>query len=246
MENKNSFFSIRIETRNLTDYEKSELLDEIDLVLGSIGAQSELYKFKSEKYQQEIILFRTGARKRRGQLNRICEKYIPEKVEFKVEAYSLSNYNLEIERFEKNEGYKLKEIGGSLFDDYKGEDIKICKDRKNWFMWQNKLYDILFDESGNIKKPDPRAIISIYDKKGNHGKSIFVKYLYTQNQRSIGKISYGSASQLRSSIITLGKREIYFIDLTRATGQNDNEEDLLSILEDVKSRQCFYPNVRWQ
>jgi hypothetical protein len=61
------------------------------------------------------------------------------------------------------------------------------------------------------------------------------------HHEKIGRISYGSASQLRSQAIRIGEKEIYIIDLTRTKGKNDREEDILSMCEDLKSGMVISP-----
>ena len=94
---------------------------------------------------------------------------------------------------------------------------------------------MIFHQDGTYKEPDPRNIISLIDKKGNSGKSSFFKWLSYKNPESIGRLGYGSASQLRSSAVNIGKKELYIVDLARSKSKQDREEDLLSVLEDLKS-----------
>lgn len=49
----------------------------------------------------------------------------------------------------------------------------------------------------------------------------------------IGRITFGTASQLRSSVITMGPKKLYLLDLTRTKGRADNEHDLMSALENI-------------
>ena len=72
-------------------------------------------------------------------------------------------------------------------------------------------------------------------KKGNSGKSSFFKWLYFKHNEAIGRIGYGSASQLRSSAVNIGKKKLYIVDLARSKSKDDRQEDLLSVLEDLKS-----------
>jgi hypothetical protein len=118
---------------------------------------------------------------------------------------------------------------------YDGKDIKIFNDRKKWHPWQKELYDKIWNRDGSFKDPDPRRIISIVDKKGNSGKSSFFKWLVYRNPNSIGRLGYGSASQLRSCAINIGQKNLYIVDLSRARSKTDREEDLLSVLEDLKT-----------
>lgn len=110
---------------------------------------------------------------------------------------------------------------------------------KNWLKWQIQLNDILFPKTGKIKEPDPRKIITIYDPKGNSGKSSFFKYLFFKYPEDIARISYGSAQQLRSSLVNISPHKIYIVDLARAKGRNDSEVDLLAVLEDLKNGLVF-------
>ena len=86
-----------------------------------------------------------------------------------------------------------------------------------------------------LKEADERKIINIVDKHGKSGKSQFFKYLYVKNEKQIGRISYGSAAQLRSSLVNLGERKIYIIDLPRTKGKYDSHFELLSVIEELKS-----------
>jgi len=119
--------------------------------------------------------------------------------------------------------------------EYNGKDIKIYKDKTKWRKWQTKIYDKLIDETGEFKKPDARKIISLVDFKEASGKSSFFKWLYVQHPKDIGRMGYGSSSQLRSSIINIGRKKLYIVDLPRTKGRGDKQEDLLSIIEDIKT-----------
>ena len=85
-----------------------------------------------------------------------------------------------------------------------------------------------------IREPDPRKIVFIYDEKGNSGKSSFYKYLYYYHAEDMRRITYGTASQLRTSLINIGPKKIYLIDLTRSKEKQDEPLDLLSAIKDLK------------
>ena len=57
----------------------------------------------------------------------------------------------------------------------------------------------------------------------------------------VGRISYGTASQLKSSMVNMGTKRIYIIDLARSLGKNDSQSDLLSAIEDLKSGLIINP-----
>ena len=48
-------------------------------------------------------------------------------------------------------------------DTYDGSDIIIFNDKKNFYSWQKDIYDIIYNEDGSLKTPDPKAIISLVD-----------------------------------------------------------------------------------
>lgn len=118
---------------------------------------------------------------------------------------------------------------------YEGSDIKFLSERENRYPWQNYVYDKIFeDNSSNIKDPDDRTIIWIQDSQGNTGKSKFVKYCCFSNN-TCTKISFGSASQLRSGLISTGVKKVYFIDIPRTLGVDDSMNNILSAIEDLKN-----------
>lgn len=122
-----------------------------------------------------------------------------------------------------------------LNEPYDGDDLKVFEDPKKWHSWQKEIFKKVWNLNGSLKKPNPRHIISVIDPIGNSRKLSFFKWLLVNKGNSIGRIGYGTASQLRSSVINIGKKEVYIIDLARAKSKNDREEDLLSVLKDPKS-----------
>lgn len=61
---------------------------------------------------------------------------------------------------------------------------------------------------------------------------------------SIVKVDYGLSHQLRSLVIEAGPKEVYIIDLLRTRGRNDNMDDMLSVIEEVKNRFLTSPMYR--
>lgn len=118
---------------------------------------------------------------------------------------------------------------------YVGRDIEFLAERDNRYPWQESILRKIFkDEQNTIKVADDRKIYWITDICGNSGKSKFTKYLAFNNPGII-KVSFGTATQLRSSLITAGPREVYIIDIPRTLGQDDSIDSLLSCLEDLKN-----------
>lgn len=120
--------------------------------------------------------------------------------------------------------------------EYTGRDIRILDQRENRYPWQNDVVDIVYDERREILRiSDDRTIHWITDKFGCSGKSKLVKWLCVNLPDSISKISFGSANQLRSSLVGIGPRDVYFVDMPRTLGQEDNINNIITCLEDLKN-----------
>ena len=233
-ENKNSFFTITCNTSGMPQYQLDKLDEGMDLVLESMKVNNYWFKFIHKNLDQIVYFFKTETRKRKGQLVKACQSSLPDSIDFNLEALTKFSFEEDLARMEINESFKLTNKP-SLFSDYSAQDIKIFDDPKNWHSWQKEIYDKIFHPDGSIKEPHPRHIISLVDRTGNSGKSSFFKWLFYKNPNCIGRIGYGTASQLRSGIVNIGKKPLYIVDLARSKGKGDREEDLLSVLEDVKT-----------
>lgn len=236
VENKSSFFQVTIDiipiSRN--NYQLQSLENCMDLVLSSMKVGNLWYKFIQINKEEIVYLFKSEDRKRRGQLDRYCASNIENDLLYTVKNHSSAAFHATVDRLKKNVNFKLSHHP-QMFDEYKADDIKVFDDPKKWHAWQKEIYNLIFEKDKSYKKPDQRKIISIVDKKGNSGKSSFFKWLYYNHSNTIGRIGYGSASQLRSSSVKIGKKDLYIIDLARAKSKDDKQEDLLSVLEDLKS-----------
>jgi hypothetical protein len=240
MENKSSFFSIFMNITAIKNnkYQLDELHDSMDLILNSMGLRKNCYRFEQITGDELVYYFQPDNRKRKGQLKNYCEKYlISNTVEYRVESLSKFSFESEINRLRENKNFKLMEEP-SAFEGYHGEDIAFFNNRSNWYPWQTQIYNLLFDDNGSWKKPDPRKIISIIDVTGNSGKSSFFKFLLYNHANEIGKMGYGTAAQLRSSVINIGEKKLYLVDLPRSKSRDDKQEDLLSQIEDCKNGSC--------
>ena len=244
MENKNSFFFIDLTFNTDVFNNFDKVKNSLDLIYDSMGVSSEVNSFQNDN--RIIALFKTEKRKRNGQLDKFCKRYLDEDIKFETSGVLKDDYLNYIKILKDDPKYKTIEIYKSK-NHYNGEDIEIFKDKENWHNWQKEIYEKLYNNYDEIKKPDPRKIISIIDDKGNSGKSSFFKWLYFINPDQVGRITYGTASQLRSVTSNMGAKKIYIIDLARAKSKNDKEEDLLSIIEDLKSGfviNVMYGNVK--
>ena len=234
-DNKNSYFAVSISIPSLIlEYDKLDQVDtEFDLILSAMQASSYVSRFERLDKKKIIYVFGTTRRKRKGQLIRLCEKFL-KSFDCAVDALTKSNFTKVIDELKNNQSYK-NNIDPSISNRYRGLDIKLFNDRKNWYEWQSTLYDKLFLKGGTFKVPDPRKIIFILDQEGNCGKSSFFKWLYFNHPQDIGRITYGTSSQLRSSVLNIGPKKLYIVDLPRTKGKEDRIEELLSVGEDLKS-----------
>ncbi len=237
MENKNSYFLLKIklpfELQNSRGFNE-KLNNAVDQILYSMGAENTRnnHVLKKDDNSLQLYIFRTNNRKRKGQLNKFCERYLdPEwNLTYETKGLSISEVPSLIQQAKEKKNYRLD---GDY--SYEGRDIKVFDNKENWYQWQTEIYKMIFHSDGRPRVRDDREIISLIDFRGNSGKSSFWKYLYVNYKKEIGRLTYGSASQLRSQIVKIGSKPIYIIDLTRTKGEFDRQEDLLSLIEDAKS-----------
>jgi hypothetical protein len=118
---------------------------------------------------------------------------------------------------------------------YNQKDIDFLNEKDKRYPWQEDLLDEIFDVFPSMfKDPDDRSIYWITDRKGNSGKSKFVKFICVNNDNAT-KISFGNTNQLRSSVISGGPKVCYFIDMPRTRGEDEYISSLLSAIEDIKN-----------
>lgn len=238
MENKNSYFFIKAvanKKHQSNDFFNEQVRNSLDIILGSMNATKENYIFKDK--DSFLCFFKTVNRKRNGQLNKFAERHFSNlELEFSTQGLKKIDYDEGILKCKRKE-FKILEEPESLVSylNYNGNDLKIFKEKADWHPWQREIYNQLFDDKDYIREADDRAIVSIVDMKGNSGKSSFFKWIFLKYPKQIGRISYGSACQLRSILTKNNAKKIYIIDLPRSKGKNDNELDLLSTIEDLKT-----------
>lgn len=245
-----SFFTIEISYDEKTKFEKDELENNVDLILGSMQCQDEPTIFEKTDRTGTIYMFKTSTRKRKGQLSKFCDRYLEKEDIFTISSLSKLEFIKAKLILNKHGRFKLRKTKLTEEIEYNGEDIKKFEKPNQWRRWQLEIYKMMFEPDSPtiesikgrnwaIKKADERKIINLVDKKGGSGKSQFFKYLYVKNQKKIGRLGYASASQLRSSVVNLGEKDIYIIDLPRTKARYDSQIDLLSVVEDIKSGIVF-------
>lgn len=118
---------------------------------------------------------------------------------------------------------------------YSGKDIQVLDEPDRRFPWQQKVINfILTEDETTVKDADDRSIIWLTDSQGNTGKSKLVKWLSVHFD-NIVKVSFGTAGQLRSSLVAAGARKVYIIDMPRTLGTDDSINSLVSACEDLKN-----------
>ena len=254
--NKKSFFEIYLikkiseEYENIKDQEDS-LAEKADMILGKVGPieyEISFLRVNKELGQLGLSTFiKVANRKRRSQIQKYCNDVDQEnQMTIFVNDYLQTDWVETIKKFKMDpEQEKLYlNINNKLEKEYSRDDIRVLDKVENWNKWERQLYSLIFKvKENNIKpigkesfrKSSNREIISIVDFVGNSGKSTFWKWILDKYKGEVATIPYGSASQLRSRIVNLGPKKLYIIDLPRTSGRNDNKEDILSVIEEIKS-----------
>lgn len=120
------------------------------------------------------------------------------------------------------------------------QDLKLFDDKTLLYAWQCDIHKMLFNSIDFLKqsvitRPDDRTINVIVDEHGNSGKSKLVKYLCYNYEKDICKLAFGTAQQLRSAVISAGRKQVYILDIPRTLGLSDNIYDIISVVEDIKN-----------
>ena len=238
-ENKGSYFVLGISDAPVAAVEFKQynkiVEEQVDIILSQMKSNNIVYKFVGE--DKILYCFGTRIRARNGKLTRISSKYLKDKgIANNIQSFALTKgeFYEKVQQLKSSKAFQLHDQP-SVFEGYNGNDIKVFNKSENWYSWQKELFDLVFFQTGEIREPDPRQILHLYDPDGNSGKSSFFKYLFYKNPDDIGRIGYGSTSQLRSSIGVIGIKKIYIVDLSRAKGVYDREEDLLAVIDEIKT-----------
>lgn len=117
--------------------------------------------------------------------------------------------------------------------------------KEKFYLWQILVYTIC------MGIPDDRTVWHVLDSIGAKGKSQLVKYLLVHHPKEVAALSCtGNAAQLISSVIAMGPKKTYLIDIPRSVGRNDNLDaydervaELMYAVEQIKNGtllSCFY------
>jgi len=117
--------------------------------------------------------------------------------------------------------------------------------KEKFYLWQTLVYTICMGIA------DDRTVWHVLDSIGAKGKSQLVKFLLVHHPKEVGVLSCtGNAAQLISSVIAMGPKKTYIIDIPRSVGRNDNLDaydervaELMYAIEQIKNGvlvSCFY------
>lgn len=130
---------------------------------------------------------------------------------------------------------------------YQGEDLEQISDKNNLYEWQKKLFKKIFEsDSTTFKIASDREIIWITDRYGCSGKSKLTKYM-CHNFNNVVKLPFGTASQMRSAVVSAGIKEMYIVDIPKTLGEEDSMHAIISVLEDIKNghvTSAFYGQLK--
>ena len=209
--------------------------ESMEKILKSLGVSNHCYGFESKTGVSRAYFFKTADRKRSTQIRKILDSNLPMHL---IHDYQLApdtkQSSMEGTRSFENNPKWAKFLHPLTLQDYDGEDLTIFDKKENWYEWQVQVYNMIYDESGQVRIPDDRSIFVIIDKEGNKGKSKFVKYLCYHDLDRFSKISFGTCAQLRTALIGGGRKDVFILDFPRTRARKDSVDDILATVEDLK------------
>lgn len=215
--------------------DNSKLVKYLESVTESFAFQLELGSETKRLHIQGC--FKLCIRKRKDTLIREFEKEFGRDLVLRLRLDKMEGkWKQAVEYCTKSEG----RVGDTPFlsenlVSYSGRDIQLFRDSTKWFGWQNAIYVKLFNiRTGVCTVADDRTIIWITDTLGNSGKSKFCKFVCHTNKCAV-KIPFGTATQIRSAVISAGPKKVYFLDIPRTLGDDDSINSIISAVEDIKN-----------
>lgn len=239
----------------LTDKDGELSLPSKDDMTRVFNDEGEKWLFQEEVHENSEVekthyqcCLTTKIRKRKNTILKALADDLPHPIEYiRIEKMqgTWDQAMLYCSKTESRVGDTVKSTSISV--DYDFSDIEMLNDANRRYSWQNEILDQLFTRAPyeyKISENMDREIIWITDEKGNSGKSKLVKWICSYNNTAV-KISFGTAGQLRAALIGAGVRRLYLLDVPRTLGTDDNMNDVLSLMEDLKNGHVvssFYGN----
>lgn len=84
-----------------------------------------------------------------------------------------------------------------------------------------------------LEPPDDRSVVWIHDRVGNTGKSKLCKFLAFTKEAHI--IPFGTAQQIKTAVIMMGRHRCFLIDVPRTTGKDEAISEAFSCIEALKN-----------
>lgn len=214
-----------------------------DLLINLLDHLTQEYVFQTEevtrKHYQGYLKFER--RMRKATIVNMFKLYLGDKYHEMVQQFTLipgKGTEKEIIQYVTKEESRVEgPFYCSALRPYDSTDLVIMKSQENWYPWQRAIANYFLTSYGTISTPDDRHIIWVHDPKGNSGKSKLVKYLALKFPLDVVKLPFGNANQIRASVIAAGQRKIYFIDVPRTSGKDEEHafQDVISVIEDIKN-----------
>lgn len=215
-------------------------LPDLELVLGAMKTICAEYTFQEEVGEGGMIHYQCAFITKLRQRQRTVIKDFSSLIqhpEFLIQVDRCRDYDAAV--LYCSDSFKRKKDSLAFSNRqqvvYTGDDVMFLADKERRFPWQNQFMEIFFDPNETGYKPaDDRSIIWITDPIGKSGKSTFCKYLrYTYDHNY--KVPWGSATQIRTSIVEKGPQSLYILDVPRTLGEGDSMSSFFSVIEDTKN-----------
>lgn len=241
MESNYSYFGVDLKSiinfKDKSESDKDYLLEMVAIIFRRMRINDECFSFLSSNECHYIYLFKCEGQKRIGQLQRLCKKYLPSVDDFHITEYDKVTFQAKLKLLQNSpeEWIPIKLVTDS--NEFTKSELELEKfdNEEYWFPWQKEIYSKIFDEKGNVIRPDKRKIISIIDNEGKKGKSEFLKWICYNYPKECIKLSQASESQLRAAVIKCGPKRCYFLSLGRIDELNNKMDNLMSIIEEIKN-----------
>jgi hypothetical protein len=151
---------------NVLEFDDYKVFEERETITGDPDS---LNAYRKTTYH---LVGRFEVRKRISTMMSKYNKYDGEREEYNLAIFR-ANKSFEFMNFD----FELVASSGTN-PEYSGDDIRFLDNEVDRYEWQNQLLDLFYSEkTEEMKSSDDRSIIWVYDKKGNTGKSKFVKWL---------------------------------------------------------------------